>query len=87
MSQQCLSYMKMLLATGFHKDSDPKIFQSDIENIGIVCKPNELILTNQFIKSPSFNMRRFHDLEKLRMVISQDIMLNNVTWTHKWHWF
>lgn len=68
----CKSYIEKLLYTGFHKNTVPEIFESDLKELTKHCGDRCLSCT---LVKDTFNPQRYYDLCSLKAALMFDLAL------------
>ena len=68
----CKYYIEMLLATGFHKNTNPDIFMSDLKRFEKHC--GKECISCKLVQQKSFDSTRYFDLSKLKTSLKMDLM-------------
>ena len=71
--EDCKSYLKMLLLTGYHDHTTPIVFRADLNKIKVECR-GLARFTNALVASPGFNSFRFRDMQKLQSTVAADLV-------------
>jgi hypothetical protein len=75
----CKYYIEMLLATGFHKNTSPDIFRSDLKKLQEHC--GKECISCKIVQQESFDPTRYFDLSRLKMSLKIDLIFYKCTKT------
>lgn len=73
-TSRCASLLHMLLITGYHAGTSPKLFKNDVATLPKICTTKDAPYTTYVVGKNGFDVYRFKDMENMRTAITADLV-------------